>query len=110
MMKLAMSPAATAVLRALIFRSQAERNRILLIEAQSTDWQSLTFEGEQHRMTLRIVGEDAPEIADRLCGGIEEAELSSGGLIVADISVEQRVSTGDGNVEVTVAALTIAAD
>jgi hypothetical protein len=43
MMRLAISPAAAALLRALIARACADRDRILLTEVHSTDWQSLTF-------------------------------------------------------------------
>lgn len=110
MMKMAVSPAASAVLRALISRSAVERNRFLLIGVQSTDWQSLTFTGERHRMTVRISGEDAGKVADRLCGGIEDAELSGSGVIIADISVEARRDDQDGSVELTFEALTLADD
>ena len=43
MMKLAMSPAAAGLLRALLERAGVDRNRILLSEFRSTDWCSLTF-------------------------------------------------------------------
>jgi hypothetical protein len=110
MMKLAMSPAAATLVRALMFRSEAERNRILLTEVNSTDWQSLTFAGERHRISLRIIGEDSAAIAERLCCGLEDAELSSGGTIVADIAVVARGTAPDGATELTIEALTIADD
>ncbi len=46
MMKLAMSPAAAGLLRALLGRAGLDRNRILLTEFRSTDWHSLTLAGE----------------------------------------------------------------
>ena len=110
MMKMAMSPAASAVLRALISRSGVERNRFLLIGVQSTDWQSLTFTGERHRLIVRISGENAGTAADRLCSGIENAELSGSGVIIADISVEARHDDREGGVEVTFEALTVDKD
>jgi len=56
MMKLGMSPAAAGLLRALLMRAGVERNRILLSDFRSTDWRSLTFTGERHRIDLRIPG------------------------------------------------------
>jgi hypothetical protein len=43
MMRMAMSVAAAGLLRELLRRSGVDRNRILLTEFRSTDWQSLTF-------------------------------------------------------------------
>jgi hypothetical protein len=50
MMKLALSPAAAGLLRSLLGRAGVDRDRILLSEFRSTDWQSLTFMGERHEM------------------------------------------------------------
>jgi len=43
MMKLAMSPAAAGLLRALLDRAGVDRDRILLTEFRSTDWRSLVL-------------------------------------------------------------------
>ena len=59
MMKLALSVAAAGLLRALIARAGVDRDRILLTDFRSVDWQSLTFVGERHEMELRIPGPDA---------------------------------------------------
>jgi hypothetical protein len=109
MMKIAMSPAAGALLRTLIARARVDRDRILLIDAHSTDWQSLTFNGERHHIALRVSGPDSLEIADRMCAGLEDAEFSIPGLIVADIGLAgpPRLDS-DGAVELIVEALTIA--
>ena len=69
MMKIAISPAATALLRVLIARAGVERNRILLTDARSTDWQSLTFTGERHHLSLRVTGVDSSEVVERMCAG-----------------------------------------
>jgi hypothetical protein len=45
MTRLPMSKAGAALLRALLARALADRDRILLTEYRSTDWQSLTFIG-----------------------------------------------------------------
>ena len=108
MMKLAMSPAASALLRALLQRSGVTRDRILLTEWRSTDWQSLTLMGEQHRVRLRIPGPEAIEVAERLLGGIGEAEFAIPGQIVADIiSKGAPKALSDGSLEVSIEALTI---
>ena len=85
MMRLAMSPAAAGLLRSLLRRAGVERDRILLTEFRSTDWQSLTFIGEQHKIRLRIPGPDSAEIAARLVNAIEEADWGIPGHVVADM-------------------------
>lgn len=87
MMKLAMSVAAAALLRALLNRAGIERDRILLSEFRSVDWQSLTFSGERHEMLLRIPGPGAALVARRIADGLAEHEFDVPGHIVADIAV-----------------------
>jgi hypothetical protein len=109
MMKIAMSRPASALLSALLARCPEERDRILLSEVRSVDWQSLTFVGERHRMELRIIGDRSLELAERLTCGIEHAEFTLRGHFVADIAVagEPRQEP-DGGLTVTIEALTIA--
>jgi hypothetical protein len=45
-----MSPTASTLLRALLERAGAPRDRIVLTSVRSTDWQSLTFIGERHEI------------------------------------------------------------
>jgi hypothetical protein len=73
MIKIAMSQAASALLRALIARSGAPRDRILLIDVQSVDWRSLTFTGERHSIELRIAAPLSVAIAERMCSGLADA-------------------------------------
>jgi len=109
MMKLAMSPAASGLLRALLNRAEISRDRILLTDWRSTDWQSLTLMGERHRVRLRVPGPEAPAIMARLTDGLEEAEFEIPGQIVADIALTGRPQArNDGSVEVAIEALTIA--
>lgn len=111
MMKIAMSPAACALLRALVGRAAVDRNRILLTDARSTDWQSLTFTGERHHLNLRVTGFDSNEIVERMCADLEDAEFSIPGLLVADIRVVGGpLRTPDGTTELIVEALTISED
>lgn len=109
MMKLALSPAAASLLRALLARGGIDRDRILLTEFRSIDWQSLTFIGERHQMLLRVPGPDADDLVARLIVGLADAEFSISGQIVADIGLEQPPTrNSDGSITVMVEALTIA--
>lgn len=109
MMKLAMSAAAAGLLRALLARAGVDRNRILLSDIRSTDWNSLTFAGERHVIALRIPGPGAVPIADLLADGLEEANFSVPGQIVADIAiVGPRTIEADGAITVEIEALTVA--
>jgi hypothetical protein len=80
----------------------------LLIEVSSTDWQSLTFAGERHQLRLRVAGSDSEEIVNRMCSGLEDAEFSIAGQIVADVNVfgKSEYAT-DGSTSITIEALTI---
>jgi hypothetical protein len=109
MMKLAISPAAAGLLRAFLSRAGVNRDRILLGEFRSTDWQSLTFMGERHLMDLRIPGPDAAALVDRLTDGLADAEFAIPGQIVADIGLERPpLENPDGSVSLRIEALTIA--
>ena len=103
-----MSPAASALLRALLERAGVPRDRILLTDARTVDWQSLTFIGERHELQLRIPGAGSGALAERLCAGIEDAEFAIPGQIVADITVRGvPLRQDDGAVIFTIEALTI---
>jgi len=108
MMKLGLSPAAAGLLRALIGRAGIDRDRILLSDYRSFDWQSLTFIGERHEIDLRIPGPDAELLARRLTDGLADAELSVPGQIVADIALRSPPSANlDGSVTICVESLTV---
>jgi hypothetical protein len=109
MMKLALSPAAAGLLRALVARAGIDRNRILLTEFRSVDWQSITFIGERHEMELRLPPPNAPQLAAILCDRLADAEFAIPGQIVADIGLERPPSHNrDGSVTLHIEALTIA--
>ncbi|MEO7813912.1 MAG: hypothetical protein ABIR87_00505 [Sphingomicrobium sp.] len=108
-MKLAMSPAAAGLLRALLARAGVDRNRILLSDFRSADWNSLTFAGERHEITLRIPGPGAAGPAKLLADGLEEADFAIAGQIVADIGLVRPPSDQpDGSILVEIEALTVA--
>jgi hypothetical protein len=108
MMKLALSPAAAGLLRAFLARGGVNRDRILLTEFRSIDWQSLTFIGERHEIELRVPGPEANELVDRLTAGLTDTEFSISGHVVADIGLERPpVHNRDGSISLHLEALTI---
>ena len=109
MLKIAMSAAASGLLRALIARAGVPRDRILLTNLHSVEWQSLTFVGERHEISLRIAGLHSDAIAERLTHGLEDADFVIPGQIVADIAVVSGPNgTADGSTQLSIEALTIA--
>jgi hypothetical protein len=109
MLRVAMSQAAAGVLRALLARANVRRDRILLTELRSVDWQSLTFIGERHEIELRIPPPTAAGIARAVASGLAEAEFNIPGQIVADIALTAgpRVHP-DSSITLQIEALTIA--
>lgn len=111
MNRIAMSAAASALLRALIARAGVCSDRILLTEVHSTDWQSLTFIGERHRLQLRVTGPGSTAVVERMCGGLEDAEFTIPGQIVADINLTGQPTAGaDGSTSIEIEALTVMSD
>ncbi|MBA2772098.1 MAG: hypothetical protein H0U34_08850 [Sphingomonas sp.] len=111
MMRIAMSPAAAGLLRALLARAAVDRDRILLTEFRSVDWQSLTFVGERHEFQLRVAGPDALDILSRTLSDLDEAEFAVPGHLVADIAVvDEPRRQADGSMTVALEALTVAQD
>jgi hypothetical protein len=109
MMKLAMSTAAAGLLRALLHRTGVDRNRILLSNFRSSDWNSLTFAGERHHILLRIPGPGAAAVSALLVDGLEEADFTIPGQIVADIALTRPpAEMEDGAIMVEIEALTVA--
>jgi hypothetical protein len=109
MMRIPMSDAAAGLLRGLLARAQIDRNRILLRALRSVDWQSLTFVGERHEISLRVPGPDAACIVRRLTDGLQDAEFSLTGHIVADVALAAAPRReDDGSIIVELEALTIA--
>jgi hypothetical protein len=111
MNRIPMSTAASALFRALVGRSGVPRNRILLSDVQSVDWHSLTLTGERHEFQLRVPSPGSRTIVERMCAGLEDAEFSIPGVMVADIGMVGEPSLGfDGSTSVTIEALTVDAD
>lgn len=109
MNRLAMSRSAAGLLRALLSRCGEERDRVLLSEQRSADWQSLTFVGERHQLRFHILGPGAAIVLERLTSGLADAEFAIPGQIVADVAVHgSPVHHPDGSISVEIEALTIA--
>ncbi len=109
MMGLAMSRAAAALLRALLDRGNVRRDRILLSDFSSVDWQSLNLIGERHVIHIRIPGPDADSVVQALTHDLSEAEFRVSGQIVADIALTSPPErAADGSISVRIEALTIA--
>lgn len=108
MNRLPLTSSAAAMFRALAARAGLPPDRTLLSAVATSDWHSLTLEGERHRFALRLAGPDSRRAAVRLCDGIEDAEFTVPGWIVADVAVDREpVIAADGAVEIGIEALTI---
>ncbi|MGI8612076.1 MAG: hypothetical protein ACR2KH_07405 [Sphingomicrobium sp.] len=108
MLNMVMSVAASGLLRALLDRAGDQRNRTLLTDIHSVDWQSLTLSGERHSVTLRIPGPDAERMVAGFIDGIEEAEFAIPGHNLADIAVAGTPARAlDMSVTVEIEALTV---
>lgn len=109
MMKLAMSAAAAGLLRALLRRAGVDRDRILLMEFRSEAWNSLTFDGERHRISLRVPGPGAEAVLYRLLDGLADHEFAIPGHVVADIACNgDALFADDGSAVLELEALTVA--
>jgi len=108
MTRLPMSAAGAALLRALIARAGIDRDRILLTDYRSIDWQSLTFIGERHEMRFRIPGPEAGEIYNAMTGNLADDDFPLPKQILADIAVfGAPVRERDGSLSFAIEALTI---
>ena len=108
MNRLPMSSAGAALLRALLTRALVNRDRILLTDYRSTDWQSLTFVGERHELRFRATGPDAPIIYQRMTDRLADTEFAIPRQIVADVVLFGQPSREpDGSISFTIEALTI---
>lgn len=64
--------------------------------------------GERHQFHLRVSGPDSALVAERFCAGLEEADFSISGQIVADIAVVGApVPADNGSTDLTIEALTV---
>lgn len=103
-----MTAFATALLRCLLQRAGEHRNRICLSHWSTTDWQSLTLEGERHEADFVVVGDEALAFANLWLAGLSDAEFDLQRGFVASVEVtEGPTRREDGAVEVRIGALTL---
>jgi len=108
MMKPQLSVAASGLLRAILARTGVERDRILICDWKSVDWQSLTFVGERHEASFRVTGPQASRIVAMIAEGLEDAEFAIPGQIVADVALaEAPTPQPDGSILIAIEALTV---
>ena len=74
----------------------------------SRPWASITFSGERHRLTLCLPGPGAEAAADAFLDGLAEREFALRGHILADIEAAGVECDADGQVRLTLEALTVA--
>ncbi len=106
-MRPSMSSAATLLLRSLMARTGFDHDRIFVGRFHSVDWQSLTFAGERHEISLRIPGPDASGAMALLRDGLADAEWQLKGHVVADIVIVAETIADDGSILVEIEALTL---
>ncbi|QPQ54004.1 hypothetical protein IC614_06375 [Allosphingosinicella flava] len=98
--------ASSELLRA-IRRRAGDRATLAIENLSSRPWASATFSGARHHIAFRIEGDHADDMADALLTGIEAAEFTLRGHIVADIIVLGRDLTDRGAVRIRLEALTV---
>ena len=106
-MRAVLSPAAAQLLRCLVLRTGLAREEVLVSRVRSVDWQSLTFTGERHEISLRLPGSDDAAGAG-LRDGLADAEWHLRGHVVADILIVGERRDVDGALLVDLEALTLA--
>ena len=81
------------------------------VEARtSRRWASVTFAGERHRLRLRLEGEGADAVADRLLRELAERDIPLRGHVLADIAPVLDERDADGRrVRLGLEALTVEA-
>ena len=73
----------------------------------SRPWASITFAGERHQLVLCLPGPGAQAAVDAFLDGLEDREFALRGQIVADIVATDIRREEDGQVRLTLEALTV---
>lgn len=104
-----MSAAAAELLRALMARTGLNPDDIIIGRFHSVDWQSLTFTGERHELSLQLAGPDPEGALAVLRDGMAEAEWQLKGHVIADILIVGEKASRDGSITIAIEALTLVA-
>lgn len=70
-------------------------------------WASITFAGERHRLALSLPGPGAQAAVDAFLDGLEERDFGLRGHILADIEATGVARDADGQIRLTLEALTV---
>ena len=73
----------------------------------SRPWASITFAGERHKLTLCLPGPGAQAAVDAFLEGLEDREFALRGHVVADNEATGIQRAEDGQVRLTLEALTV---
>ena len=73
----------------------------------SRPWASITFAGERHKLVLCLPGPGAQAAVDAFLEGLEDREFALRGHVVADIAATEVERDEDGQVRLTLEALTV---
>ena len=73
----------------------------------SRPWASITFAGERHRLVLRLPGPGAEAAVEGFLDGLEEREFPMRGHILADIEAAGFEREAEGQIRLTLEALTV---
>ena len=73
----------------------------------SRPWASITFSGERHRLVLCLPGPGAQAAVDAFLDGLEDRDFALRGHILADIEAAGVQRDADGQIRLTLEALTV---
>lgn len=76
----------------------------------SRPWASITFSGERHRLSLCLPGPGAQAAVDAFLDGLEDRDFALRGHILADIEATGIQRDADGQIRLTLEALTVEDD
>ncbi len=80
---------------------------IVFETVSSRPWASITSSGERHHLSLCLPGPGAQAAVDVFIDGLEEHDFDLRGQILADIEVAGIARDADGQIRLTLEALTV---
>ncbi|MFN3387557.1 MAG: hypothetical protein ACK40O_01395 [Allosphingosinicella sp.] len=97
---------ATGALLAAIRRRAGDAARFVMEEIRSRRWASVTFRGARHEFAFRLEGAASGDAAERFLAGLEAADFTLPGHILADIALVAQ-ERRPGSVLIRLEALTV---
>jgi len=100
--------AAGAELRRALVANFVDLGAAVTFESLSSRaWASITFAGERHRLALCLPGPGAQAAVDAFLDGLGDREFALRGHVVADIEATGIQRDGEGQIRLTLEALTV---